>query len=295
MARKPQQQVVESKPAAGLVAPSRKDIIEMNYEADAGKGLENIDADSVAIPFFTALQKMSPQCDPDSPDYMPKAKPGMLYNTVTRDLHSGEGGVQVIPCSFRRTFIRWGARKAGGGFKGTFTPEAAAMLRANGEVVELEGKYYFPDDNGNVNPDRQDKLADTREHFVIVLNEDTGELQQAVMSLKSTQIKKSKQLMTMLSNVKWERADGSKFTPSSYAIRLNVTTVPEKNDEGTWSGYRFDLAGRVSDPAAYAMARDFHRIVSDGKAVVDHSKDIDSADTEENQHQQRGGGRGGKF
>jgi hypothetical protein len=267
-------------------------------EADSGAGMENVDSDSIAIPFLTALQKMSPQCDPDSPEYDPDAKPGMLFNTVTRETFSGEDGLLIIPCSYRRTFIKWGARKMGGGFKGSYDPVAAVNMREKGDVVDLDGRLYFPDENGNVNPERSDKLSDTREHFVIIMNPLTGSLQQAVMSLKSTQIKKSKQLMAQLSGLQWARADGTKFNPATFAVLIKVTTVPEKNDEGTWSGYRFDLAGRVSDPQAYATAKAFHALVSSGRAVVDHAKDadtIDNAADDEQRPRGRSGNSSGKF
>lgn len=267
-------------------------------EADAGGGMENVDSDSIAIPFLTALQKMSPQCDPDSSEYDPDAKPGMLFNTVTRETFDGEQGLLIIPCYYRRSFIKWGARKAGGGFKGAFDPVTAVNMREKGDVVDLDGRLFFPDENGNVNPERSDKLSDTREHFVIILNPITGALQQAVMSLKSTQIKKSKQLMAQLSGLQWSRADGSKFNPATFAVLIQVTTVPEKNDEGTWSGYRFDLAGKVQDPQAYATAKAFHALVSSGRAVVDHSKDADTVDNAADEEQRpRSSGRsgGGKF
>jgi hypothetical protein len=255
--------------------------VQAMMEADAGAGMENVDSDSIAIPFLTALQKMSPQCDPDSPDYDADAKPGMLFNTVT----------------YRRSFIKWGARKMGGGFKGAYDPVSAVNMRDKGEVVDLDGKLFFPDENGNVNPERSDKLSDTREHFVIILNPVTGQLQQAVMSLKSTQIKKSKQLMANLSGLQWSRADGSKFNPATFAVLLKVSTVPEKNDEGTWSGYRFDIAGKVSDPLQYTTAKAFHALVSSGKAVVDHSKDADTVENEPNGSGsgRSTAGRGGKF
>jgi hypothetical protein len=268
-------------PEAGAVAM---------YEADADHGMENVDADSVAIPFLTALQKMSPQCDPDSPDYDPDMKPGMLFNTVTREAFDGEQGLLIIPCYYRRQFLRWGARKAGGGFKGAFDPVKAVQMRDDGTVVDVEGKLFFPDDNGNVNPDRSDKLSDTREHFVIIMNPTTGALQQAVMSIKSTQIKKSKNLLSQLSGIEWKRQDGTSFRPATFAVTLKLTTVPEKNDEGSWSGYRFDIAGRVTDPQAYAVAKAFHALVSAGKANVDHSKedgDVIDAGAEDARSSQR--------
>ena len=54
--------------------------------APLGRGFEEADADSFAIPFLAMLQKGTPQADPDDPAYIKGAKPGMFMNTVTLEL-----------------------------------------------------------------------------------------------------------------------------------------------------------------------------------------------------------------
>lgn len=237
----------------------------VNFEEDAGRGMENVDRDSIAIPFLAVLQKNSPQCDPDAGEYMPEAKPGMLYNTVTRELFEGkEGGVELIPCYYERKWLRWTPREKGGGFKGELSASTVAALRAAGKLIEQENRLYVPDDAGNVNPKLNDKVADTRVHYVIVINRKRGILQPAVISLASTQIKKSKALNSLLDDVRFRRADGTQFKPATWASVVRMTTIAESNEKGSWSGVLFAVAGRNDDAAAYALAREFNALVASG-------------------------------
>lgn len=244
--------------------------IAANFEEDAGAGMAHVDADSVAIPFLAILQKNSPQCDPDAGEYIKEATPGMIFNTVTAELFNGKEGVRIVPCNYMRKFLKWKPRETGGGFQGELQIGELVKMREQGELVDLDNRSYIADANGNVNPKASIKVADTRIHYVMLLNPHTGMAQQAVLSLSSTQIKKSKQLNSLLGNVVMRRADSSPFTPPSFANVVVLQTVPESNEKGSWSGVRFELGGAVTDPSLYAAARAFSMLVDAGKAAVNY-------------------------
>ena len=128
----------------------------MDFFQDAGAGMEQTDKESFAIPFLRALQKISPQVDEADSAYVPGAKGGQLFNSVTQELFDGKEGVTFLPCYFQRTFLRWAPRGADGGMRGEYSPEQVAQLRANGEVQEVDGRLYFPDDSGDINPKKCD-------------------------------------------------------------------------------------------------------------------------------------------
>lgn len=257
--------------AAGALAvkPDNAVSTAVDFEADSGRGMENVDADSIAVPFLAVLQKNSPQCDPDQPgEYLPDAKPGMLYNTLTRALYDGKKGVLLLPCYYERKWLRWTPREKGGGFKGEVPAAQVVADRASGKLVEFENRLFIPAADGSVNPKRDDKVSDTRVHYILAIDETTGEPRQMVMSLTSTQIKKSKALIALLSDVRFERADGSRFNPATWANVVQVTTVPESNEKGNWSGVRFEIVDRVKDPALYAAGRAFNALIAAGRAQV---------------------------
>ena len=251
------------------------------FAGDAGAGMEGAGAESFAIPFLMILQKLSPQVDESSGAAIEGAKAGMLFENITRKLTDGKEGVSIIPCAYRRVFLRWSESK---GFQGELLPEDINRMRHDGEIVERNGKLYVPDKDGDVDPDESDRVADTRNHYVLIVDNKTGGWSQALISLSSTQVKKSRALMTALASVKVEVAGGM-ITPPTFANLIKVTTVSESNDKGSWHGWHFELAGFVDRADLYAAAKQFHKTVIEGQvehryADVEGSEDAKGGETE---------------
>ena len=267
--------VVEKKEHA--VAPAGL----MDFAADAGAGMEGAGQESFAIPFLSVLQKGSPQVDEASGAALEGARAGMLFENVTGRLFSGKDGVIIVPCSYRREFLRWGSRANGGGFKGAHTPESIAELRNKGQVVELDGRLYAPEPDGSVSPDKSDRFNDTRNHYVLIMDMETGAWTEALLSLTSTQIKKSKMLMSALASVKLKNNANQLYTPPTFANLVRVTTVGESNDKGTWFGVKFELAGQVDRPEVYAAAKAFHTNIGKGGVQVKY-EDTEATSSDSN-------------
>lgn len=239
--------------------------------SDFGSGFEGTDKDSYAIPFLVILQKMSPMVDEDDPKYVPGAKAGMIYNTVTQKLYDGKEGLTIIPCAFKRSYVQWAGRGAEGGFKGEHTPEEVATLLANGTISEQEGRIMKPLSDGSFDKDKCDYYADTRAHYVLEVDEKTGEIGQAILAMSSSQIKPSRMLMTKLQQKKVDTPSG-KRTPPTFANLVKFTTIGMSNDKGSWSGANFELAGLVTDKDLFQIAKDFYVSVNSGAAKADFSK-----------------------
>lgn len=243
----------------------------LDFAADAGAGMEGADKDSFAIPFLRVVQKMSPQVDEAEPEFLEGAKPGMFLNSVTNELFDGKKGVDFYPCAYQRRFLRWGPRSGeGAGFKGEVLPEEVPGMLERGEIVEHERRLYFPNAQGEINVKTCDHLADTRSHFGIAVDSE-GNAMQVLLALTSTQIKKSKQLMSILSNVKVQGPNG-KITPPTWANKIRITTVPESNDQGSWHGVKFESDGFVTDPDLYAAGKEFHAAIASGEAKVNYAE-----------------------
>ena len=243
-------------------------------ESDFGSnaGFEGADKDSFAIPFLQILQKMSPKVDEDHAEYIPGAKAGMLFNTVTGKLYDGKSGLHIVPCAYKRTYILWGGREGDGGYKGEFSVEEVEALRADETKLKVvDGRYYVPDADGNINEKKSDYYSDTRSHFVIVIDPETGEYGTAILSLASSQIKSSKKLLTSLQQKKVNTARGLQ-TPPTFANLVKVTTAGRSNESGSWSGIEFALDGLVQDKNVYAAAKEFYRTVVAGEVKADYAK-----------------------
>lgn len=245
----------------------------MLFQDDVGAGFENADSDSFAIPFLKLLQKMSPEVDEDNAGYIQGAKAGMLLNTVTNRLLDGKLGFDIIPCAYRRSYVQWGGREGDGGFKGELTVEQFDAIKDDEtKVVTLNGKHYVPDENGKVDEKKSDRYEDTRSHFVIVIDPESGEYGGAIMALASTQIKPSKMLMTALNQKRVNIPGKGMIQPPTFANKVKVTTIGKTNDKGSWSSLVFELNGMVTDKEVYATARGFYTDFTKGEAKADFSK-----------------------
>ena len=71
----------------------------LDFVADSGMGLENIDKSDLALPFLKLLQSGSDETKKKHAKYVEGAEAGMFYNTVTKKLYNGEKGIEVIPVS----------------------------------------------------------------------------------------------------------------------------------------------------------------------------------------------------
>lgn len=242
------------------------------FAADSGAGMENTDSESFAIPFLSVLQKGSPTVDEALPTYVEGHRAGMFYENVTGGTFDGKKGVVIVPCAYRRVFVRWGAKDAGGGFKGEVAVDEIAAMRASGKIVEVDGKLLAPMPDGSVNIKTSDLFKDTRNHYILLIDEATGAWKEALLSLTSTQIKKSKALMSALASVKLNGPAGM-FSPPTYANQVRATSLGESNDKGSWFGVKFELAGQVNRPEVYAAAKAFHASVSKGGVVAKYEDD----------------------
>jgi len=222
-----------------------------DFEELAGVGFEEADRESYAIPFIKILQKMSPEVDEADPAYVEGAKPGMFFNTATNEFMDGKAGITLVPVHFQRHFIHWAPRDSGGGYLGDHTPGEVASM----DTVDNKGKLML--DDGTY-------LADTREHYCLLVGQDDCE--PCVVSMAATQIKKSKKWMHQMQQVKLKRADGTRYTPPMCARLWRATTVLESNDQGSWYGWQLTPAQWESDTDRFAMALQFRQAILSGEA-----------------------------
>lgn len=238
------------------------------YLADVGAGFEEAGTESFAIPFLSILQSGSPQVKKSDGAYIKGAEEGMLFNSVTNEVYSGEEGIQVVPCYYTQRFIEWKLREQGGGFVGEHLPNDPVV----GQCVK-DDKFRLITPAGN-------QLSDTRNHYVLIMKD--GSLTPAIMSLSSSQIKKSKQLMSLLQGVKVKNSNTGMFEIAPmYSNVLKINTVAESNDKGSWFGYKFSLAGKLAaDSGEYMEAKGFAHAIKAGMAKVERKMDVEAPSNE---------------
>jgi hypothetical protein len=179
---------------------------ENMFAADAGIGVSDLGSEDLAIPFLKVLQKMS-----DELDDLADAKAGDIYNTVTKDVVKGKVGVTVINCAYVLQFIEWEPR-------GTGTGAPYRIYSSSDEIPQTErgddNKDYVVGGSGRY-------LERTAQHYVLIIDED-GMTQQALLPMKSTQFKKSKQWNSAMRSLKMKDSNGSLFTPPRFSHVWNL-------------------------------------------------------------------------
>lgn len=251
---------------------------EIDMGAYAGAGLEEAKATDFAIPFLRVLQTNSPEADETHAKFIEGAKPGMLYNTVTQRLYDGKEGALFVPCHYERKQLRWAPRGSGKqGYRGEVTEAEAMTAREAGKLVDHEGRTYFTDD-GKVDDKKNDRLVDTRFHFGLLLSEE-GIPAQVLMTLVSTQIKKSK-LFNAMQNERTRMHKGKLMRDPSFANIYRIVTVKESNDQGSWFGVHITHHEPVRNPAVFDFGRMFWEALKRNEIKVDIAASADDAGTE---------------
>lgn len=230
----------------------------LSFEDDSGQGFEMADADSYAIPYLLILQKNSPQCDEDQGAFIKGAKAGMFINTVSQKIFDGDNGVLIIPVHYSRMMVEWVPRTAGGGFRGSYDPLDPIVNTAERNET---GRFMMP--NGNF-------LNDTRYHFCLIIDEQEKDIEPIILALTSTQIKKSRNWMTQMKNIRLKGSNNMKFTPPMYSHIYRVLTVPEENEKGNWKGWKIELDHMIGQKeiSYYLAAKSFREQIMKGAAQV---------------------------
>ena len=210
------------------------------FEQDGMAGMEQMSTDDFAMPFLRVLGQLSPETNKRDAKYVEGAEPGMIFNTVTKQAYDGEKGLNIVPCFYKREYVEWQDRG-----EGTGAPVAIHSVDSGIIKQATRGADYkdrLP--SGNY-------LENTASYFVM-----TEDLQQVLITMKSTQLKVSRSWNSMMNTIKLKGKNGL-FTPASYSHVYNLSTVQQSNDKGTWFGWNVSLIGPVQDENLYGAAKAF--------------------------------------
>ena len=223
------------------------------FEQDKAGGMDGMGQGDFAMPFLRVLGQLSPEVNERDAKYVEGAKAGMIFNTVTKQAYDGVEGVNVIPCGYKREYVEWSDRG-----EGTSAPVAIHSVES-GIIKEATRGADYKDrlPNGNY-------LENTASYFVL-----TEDMQQALITMKSTQLKVSRSWNSMMNSIKLQGKNGM-FTPAAYSHVYNLSTVQQSNDKGTWFGWNVQKIGPVQDKNLYEAAKQFASSV--GNVQVKHGE-----------------------
>ena len=227
-----------------------------DFEQDANNGFDGMSQDDFALPFLKLLTSTSPEVGE-----VEGAMPGFIMNSVSGELYDGKKGITVIPVAYVRQYIEWAPRGSGSGAPQSIHPATSDIL-ARTHREPGDNKDYL--DNGNY-------IENTANHYVMVLN-DSGIPEPALIVMKSTQLKKSRKWNTMMQSTKLMGKNGP-YTPPMYSHVYRLTTQAESNDKGKWYGWEVERVGPIEDMNQYAAAKSFAQQINSGEVKVKHEGD----------------------
>lgn len=231
-------------PAPAGVSTEMPDFLK---KQGSGLGNEGVNAADLVIPRLGIIQSTSPELDADDlSKYIPGAKLGQIFNTLTRELFDS---ITTVDCFFRKEFVVFVKRTAGGGFRGAHATQADAVA-----AVESSDK---PQDM---------EIVETGNHFCLVVDPTNLKvLGEVVIPMTSTKLKISRTWNSMI-----RMRGGDRF-----AGTWTLSTKKEKNDKGTY--YNFAVVpGPWVNEALYNRAKETYEAVVAGVKDVDRSEPLDT-------------------
>lgn len=237
--------------AITLKAPTEVALFSEAPQVDGvGRGSEGVSTADMVIPRIEIIQDLSPQRKKSEAAYIMGAEEGMMFNTVTRELFPGIGGVIIVPVFFRKEFIIWKDRKKGGGFNGAFDTDEQAQVA----LAALKD----PEDYA---------IQDTHQNFCLVVRpESTADdpvVDDVVVSFAKSKARIGRQFNSMI-----KMRGGDRW---SSAYRLEV--VPDTNKNGdNFFNYKVSPIGYVS-PAMAAVAERMYEDVKSFRKTVSRQQE----------------------
>ena len=105
-----------------------------------------------------------------------------------------------------------------------------------------------------------------------------GQPEPVIITMKSSQIKKSRAWMTRMQNLTMARKDGTRFKAPMFSHVWTLTTKQETNDRGSWFGYFIEGEPvAITKEELFKQAQDFRNMAMQGDAKI--SGDPTSSDT----------------
>jgi hypothetical protein len=233
------------------------------FDQHAGDGLENVTKDDLMIPRLTIIQGLSPQIKKNKAEYIEDAEEGDICDVGLSVLFKEP--ILFLPVRFVKNWLEWAPRSSGKGL---------VAIHDNPSILDRCDK----DDKGSHITSDGNYIGETAQFFG--LNLSTPSRQPCFVPMASTQLKKSRRWLSMISGEKVMRPDRSEFTPPMWYRTYILGVGDESNAEGDWKGWTIsrgpalpdlELESGVPWEAVHKEATDFFEMLKAGDAKADMS------------------------
>lgn len=199
-----------------------------NEDNSKATGFEKIGMQEQAIPFIRVAQDLTSQTKENKPEYIEGLKPGMIFNTVTKEIYTD---LKVVCGGFDHVFVEWPPEESGRAPVAYHTPEAVES------VVTPESRKEF----GKWKTASGNKLVETYMYYILIVGREAEGI--AVISMKSSEIKIAKQWNRQLMNK--VMPNGIKAKPWFLTWNLGSGEVSKNNN--SWYQFKVEWDGYVNE------------------------------------------------
>jgi len=214
------------------------------FEDDAAAGFENVKTTSLALPILKLLQNGSGEAQRRNQNYVEGAEPGMFLNIVTKKLYDGAKGIEVIPCHYKLEYQEWADF-------GTGSNRPENIYADDSEILSKTTK----DGSGKDRLDNGNYILTVGQHYILIADGDS--IEQALVSMSSSQGKISRGWNSMMLSITFEGKNGA-YNPSSFSHSYKLTSVLNSGKGNQWYGYNVTKIGPVKNEALYERAKKFY-------------------------------------
>ena len=218
----------------------------------SGAGMETVTGDDLLVPRLTILQKLSPQLDKTSPNYIEGAEEGDICDTGMGRVFDE---VEFLPVIFRKQWTQWsGARSSGRMVAAYGTSAILAQTKPN-----EKGQPVLP--NG-------DRIVETMVFSGFMLGTDAEPAwARSFIAFHGTQLRKGRRWLNNATSEKLDTVSGKVTAPlfwRSYVLGSQV----EKNAEGSWAGWSVEKARTLAEVCT-ARNGDLREALAECKAFAE--------------------------
>ena len=230
-------------PQGGNAVVSAAQLAE--WQADAGQGAEEIRPQDIAVPFIGHVQALSKQLAENDPKYLPDAKIGTLFNTVTGEIFSAKDGIHVVPAELRRIVVEKQPKERGGKIVATYNTRAEAQENAESGNELLDGFRVF-----------------------LLYQTVAGGWSPAIMSFGTkSKIYTMKHWNALLTGLRVPGPNGTPIQPPIFAWTYRITSAQQEFDDGTAAVLKVSPVGPTRDDV-YQQVKKFRAALAEGAVKV---------------------------
>lgn len=215
------------------------------------RGNEQVSVEDVTMPRLEIVQSLSACRDKESPDYIPGAEEGLLYNNLTRQLYGKS--VILIPVAFKKEYLLWQDLKKGGGFGGAYDTEGQALAAQSAQDNPQDWEVTL-----------------THQHICFRYDPETQTAEELAVSMARSKLKTSRRFNSLI------RMVGASMPRFARMYKISGQKVANKMNQ-TYYNYAIEP---IPSPHCWTPEQFLPRIeqvfelVQSGAMTVDRSFDV---------------------